>query len=208
MSTVRDICTRALRRARVVDALETPAANDMAAALSALNELFETWQSSCNMLLQAQWALADTFTFFVPPLDAGADVIDVLSYRGTWDADANNPALATGTGTKGYAYKVSTAGSTTLDDVTSWAAADYAVYSGTAWLKSIDSTRLHGAVVALLVERLADDFGYQLTPQMSTDAALSRYRMHSYYVKPPVAGFDQALRSMPSRTVTVAFEEL
>lgn len=208
MTTVRQICTRALRRARVVDALENPAANDMDAALVALNELFSTWQASCNMLLQAEWALADTFAFFVPPLDVGSDVIDALSYRGTWDANGNSPALASGAGTKGYAYKVATAGTTTLDDVTSWAVNDYAVYSGSAWFKSVNSARLDGAVVALLVQRLADDFGYQLSAQMATDAAVGKYRLQSYYVKPPVAGFDQAVRSMPSRTVAVAFEDL
>ena len=62
-----------------------------------------------------------------------------VSYQGTWDASANSPALASGTGTKGYYYVVSVAGSTNLDGVTSWNIGDWAIYNGTAWQK-VDNT--------------------------------------------------------------------
>lgn len=209
MATVLDICTRALRRGRVIDALATPSAADAVVARDALNEMLQTWQAqSCNMLLQADFALADTFALFIPPLDADSDTIQALSYRGTWDASANSPALASGTGTEGYAYKVTTAGSTTLDDVTSWALNDYAVFDGVSWLKSVNSQRLEGAVVALLTKRLSDDFGYEITQQLATDAAQGWYRVLSYYVKPPTATIDQGLRQMPSRTLAVSFDDL
>lgn len=47
-------------------------------------------------------------------------ITSAMSYQGTWNAGTNIPALANGVGTKGYVYKVSTAGTTTLDGNSSW----------------------------------------------------------------------------------------
>ena len=68
----------------------------------------------------------------------------VLSYQGTWNANTNSPALASGVGTPGYYYIVSTAGSTNLDGITDWAVGDWAVFSDLAtdaWQK-IDNTQV------------------------------------------------------------------
>ena len=68
----------------------------------------------------------------------------VLSYQGTWNASTNSPALASGVGTPGYYYIVSTAGSTNLDGITDWAVGDWAVFSDLAtdaWQK-IDNTQV------------------------------------------------------------------
>ena len=46
------------------------------------------------------------------------NAIGALNYKGTWDALNNVPALASGVGTKGDYYVVSTAGSTHLDGIT------------------------------------------------------------------------------------------
>jgi hypothetical protein len=43
--------------------------------------------------------------------------------------------LASGTGTQGYFYVVSVAGSTNLDGITDWGVNDWAVFNGTAWQK-------------------------------------------------------------------------
>lgn len=209
MTTVREICTRAIKRLNIVDVLETPTAQDMVSALDMLNEMMWGWHSNgVNTLMQADWALDDTFAFFVPPLELEASTISALSYRGTWNASTNSPALATSVGTAGYAYKVSDAGSTTLDDVTSWAVNDYAVFDGLKWLKSIDSTRLHGAVVANLALRLGEEFAKEPTQRLVASAADGWFTLHGYYVKPPKAGFDSALISMPSRTAATSFDEL
>ena len=64
-------------------------------------------------------------------------ILGALNYRGTWNATLNSPSL-TGTciaGTKGYYYVVGTAGTTNLDDISSWAVNDWVVCSGTAWQK-------------------------------------------------------------------------
>ncbi|RFB80033.1 hypothetical protein [Methylovirgula sp. 4M-Z18] len=58
-----------------------------------------------------------------------------MTYIGTWDANANNPALVSGAGTKGYLYRVNVAGSTSLDGVTQWNIGDMAVFNGAVWNK-------------------------------------------------------------------------
>ena len=62
-----------------------------------------------------------------------------LNYQGTWNASTNTPTLTSSTGTKGYYYVVSVAGSTNLDGITDWQVGDWAVFNGTTWEK-IDNT--------------------------------------------------------------------
>jgi hypothetical protein len=64
-----------------------------------------------------------------------------LVYQGTWNASTNTPTLASGTGTNGYYYLVSTAGSTNLDGITDWQIGDWLLFNGTAWQK-IDQSNL------------------------------------------------------------------
>jgi len=61
------------------------------------------------------------------------------TYQGTWNASTNTPTLASGTGTKGYYYVVSVAGSTNLDGITDWKVGDWAIFNGTTWDK-VDNT--------------------------------------------------------------------
>lgn len=56
-------------------------------------------------------------------------------YQGTWNANTNSPALASGVGTKGYLYKVSVAGTTTIDGISQWNVGDQIVFNGTSWDK-------------------------------------------------------------------------
>jgi hypothetical protein len=51
-----------------------------------------------------------------------------LVYQGTWNANTNTPTLASGTGTTGYFYIVSVAGSTNLDGITDWEVGDWAIF--------------------------------------------------------------------------------
>ena len=64
-----------------------------------------------------------------------------LSYQGTWNASTNTPTLASSTGTSGYYYIVSVAGSTNLDGITDWAIGDWLLFNGSAWQK-IDQSNL------------------------------------------------------------------
>jgi hypothetical protein len=58
-----------------------------------------------------------------------------LSYQGTWNASTNTPTLASSTGTNGYYYIVSTAGSTNLNGITDWQIGDWLLFNGTVWQK-------------------------------------------------------------------------
>ena len=69
----------------------------------------------------------------------GGGVSGGVVYQGTWNANTNNPALASGVGTKGYYYVVSVSGNTNLDGITDWVAGDWAIFNGTAWQK-VDNT--------------------------------------------------------------------
>jgi hypothetical protein len=62
-----------------------------------------------------------------------------LTYQGTWNASTNTPTLASSTGSQGYYYIVSVAGTTNLDGTTDWAVGDWAVFSGAVWQK-LDQT--------------------------------------------------------------------
>ena len=82
----------------------------------------------------------------VATLDSGGKVpvsqipaLGDLNYQGTWDASTNTPTLVSSSGTKGYYYVVSVAGSTNLNGITDWAVGDWAVYNGSVWQK-IDNT--------------------------------------------------------------------
>ena len=75
----------------------------------------------------------------VPTSQLPGAVLGGLNYQGTWNASTNTPTLASSTGSKGYYYVVSVAGSTNLDGITDWKIGDWAVYDGTTWQK-VDNT--------------------------------------------------------------------
>lgn len=58
-----------------------------------------------------------------------------LSVQGGWNANTNTPTLASGTGSIGHMYRVSVAGSTTLDGESSWLVGDDLFFDGSAWVK-------------------------------------------------------------------------
>tara|TARA_R110000751_G_scaffold9752_2_gene36010 strand:+ start:23 stop:3190 length:3168 start_codon:yes stop_codon:yes gene_type:complete len=72
-------------------------------------------------------------------------ITGILLYKGVWDADTNNPALASGVGDVGSYYIVSVSGITDLDGITDWVVGDWAVFSATEWQK-IDNTSILGGV--------------------------------------------------------------
>lgn len=67
-----------------------------------------------------------------------------LDLRGNWNATTNTPTLASGTGTIGQAYRVSVAGSTTLDGISSWLVDDFVYFDGSVWLKDDHNTAVGG----------------------------------------------------------------
>jgi hypothetical protein len=72
------------------------------------------------------------------------NAIGALNYKGTWDANANSPALASSVGTKGDYYVVSTAGSTNLNGISNWGIGDWAVFNGSVWQRVEGGADLNG----------------------------------------------------------------
>lgn len=75
----------------------------------------------------------------VPTANLPSAIAGAVSYQGTWNANSNSPALADGTGSKGFYYVVSNAGTTTLDTINEWAVGDWVIFNGTVWEK-VDNT--------------------------------------------------------------------
>jgi hypothetical protein len=172
---------------------------DALSVLDQLNDMMHEWASDGVDVLHADLALTDEFVFFVPPADADSDTIGALVYRSTWNAGTNSPSLTSSTGTDGNVYKVSAAGSTALNDVTSWALNDYAIFNGDEWLKGISSRRFNGGVAAMLSVRIAPEFGKAIPDAVVMRAATAWANIQAAFIKPPKASFDVALTRMPSR---------
>jgi len=64
-----------------------------------------------------------------------ASLIGAVVYQGTWNATTNIPALVSSTGTKGYYYKVSVAGTTAIDGNSQWVIGDTIIFDGSVWDK-------------------------------------------------------------------------
>jgi hypothetical protein len=73
-----------------------------------------------------------------------ANAIGALNFKGTWNASANTPALASGVGTKGDYYQVSVAGSTSLDGLSNWGVGDVVAFNGTTWQRIEGGADLNG----------------------------------------------------------------
>lgn len=99
-------------------------------------------------------------------------IIGTLSYQGGWNANTNTPTLASGVGTTGYYYVVTTAGTTNLDGITDWQVGDWAIFNGTAWQK-VDQTNTVASVNGQtgVVVLTASDVGAQPADAQLTDIA-------------------------------------
>lgn len=64
-----------------------------------------------------------------------ASLVGAVVYQGTWNATTNSPALVSSTGTKGFYYKVATAGTTSIDGIAVWSIGDTIIFDGTTWDK-------------------------------------------------------------------------
>ncbi|MBS1621976.1 MAG: hypothetical protein JSS80_10115 [Bacteroidetes bacterium] len=86
----------------------------------------------------------------VATLDAGGKVptsqlpVGAQVYRGTWDASTNTPALADGTGTAGWTYRVTVAGTQNLGSGNiTFSVGDDVIYNGTIWQRNPSSVAVN-----------------------------------------------------------------
>ena len=186
-------------RARIFAPEETPDSSSMSDALAQLNDMMFGWKQLGVDVGHTALTLDDEFVFFVPPIDAVSDTISALSFQGGWDASANTPSLSTGVGTDGFVYRVTTAGASVLDDVSSWALNDYAAYCDQSWLKGRSSRPFEGTVIAMLSFQLASDHGKD-PPAVVVQEARGWRHIQSCFVKPKMNdNVDLGLVNMPSR---------
>lgn len=98
-----------------------------------------------------------------------ANAVGALNYKGTWNASTNTPALASGSGTKGDYYVVSTAGTTTLDGISNWGIGDWAVFNGSVWQRVEGGADLNG--VNLSVSGTSTLSGLTASTALALDAS-------------------------------------
>jgi len=199
MTTARTIVERALKRARLLNATENASAADLSDGLDALNEMMFAWKGKGVDVAHQALAASDTFLFFVPPAAMASGVLASLAYQGLWNATTNTPTLSSGTGTTGTLYKVSVAGTTSLDGMASWAINDFAIFDGTVWREGQSSVPYEGAVVAMLGQRLAEENGSQSGPVLTRDAADGWINIMAQFVRPDQAIYDGAIVRTPMR---------
>jgi hypothetical protein len=104
-------------------------------------DTLESLQTQINTLIPSQTGNSGKFLTTNGTSTSWASVAGGLSYQGTWNASTNTPTLASSTGTNGYYYIVSTAGSTNLNGITDWQIGDWLLFNGSVWQK-IDQSEL------------------------------------------------------------------
>lgn len=62
-----------------------------------------------------------------------------LTTRGDWNAATNTPTLVSSAGEKGELYRVSVAGTTSLDGIATWKPNDFVYFDGSVWRRNFGS---------------------------------------------------------------------
>ena len=105
--------------------------------------------------------------------------LGAVSYQGTWNASTNTPTITSGSGTKGYYYVVSVAGTTSIDSEAKWGVGDWIVFNGTSWQKvdggdTGDFTNLNVSGITNLSGQLASSVVFtNASKNIATDSSFS-----------------------------------
>lgn len=79
----------------------------------------------------------------IPVEQLPSAILGTLSYKGTWNANTNTPAIPTASeSNKGWYYVVSVSGATNINGESDWVIGDWIVSNGTAWGKVDNSDRV------------------------------------------------------------------
>ena len=112
-----------------------------------------------------------------------ASVTGAVVFKGTWNANTNTPTLVNGTGTSGWQYAVSVAGTRDLGNGSiAYGIGDFIIYDGTEWINisannGVSTFNTRSGAVTLTSSDVTDALGY--TPiqtsslSITTDSASS-----------------------------------
>lgn len=200
MTTARQVIRLAYKQLMVTGVGEEPSSEDAADCLDLLNMMLHGWRSDGVDLLWSDIDLGDDVSFWVPPKEADGNTVAAASYIGEWDANANSPTLQSSVGTSGNVYRVTTAGATTLNEVTSWSIGDYLVFDGfeQKWMKCRTSQQFMTDIVALIAMQMSSLFSVPPSPDLQMRAENGWRRLQANYVVAPLVAVDDALRRMNS----------
>jgi hypothetical protein len=116
----------------------------------------------------------------LPSSQLPASVTGAMVYQGVWNASTNSPTLVSSTGTKGYFYKVSVAGTTSIDGNANWLIGDIITFDGTTWDKidgpaeAVSSVAGRIGAVTLTTADLTDAGTVGKTLMQATTAAAAK----------------------------------
>lgn len=128
--------TNAANSATAANTSATNAANSATAASGSASAAATSATNSAASATAAANSAANAASAATTAANAAvAPLVGAIVFQGTWNASTNSPALASGTGTKGWLYKVSVAGSTAIDGISQWNVGDSIVFDGTTWDK-------------------------------------------------------------------------
>ena len=71
----------------------------------------------------------------VPLSQIPDSIVGAVTFQGVWNANTNSPTITSSVGTQGYYYRVGTAGTTTINGISSWAVNDTIIFDGSVWSK-------------------------------------------------------------------------
>ena len=124
-----------------------------------------------------------------------SSLVGAVVYQGIWNATTNSPALASGVGTKGFYYKVGTAGTTSIDGNANWRVGDTIIFDGTTW-DALDGTTSEVISVAGL-------FGVVSAASLKTALAVVVADISDF-----VAGIAAAIHAATGKTTPVDADEI
>lgn len=110
-----------------------------------------------------------------PSVNAVLGALDEVSagelYQGDWNAATNTPTLVSSVGTEGHYYRVTTAGTTTLDGISVWEIGDEVLFRNGVWIRrvNINVTSVNGEVGVVVLD--ADDIDDTSTAHKFVTAA-------------------------------------
>jgi hypothetical protein len=91
-----------------------------------------------------------------------------ITYKGTWNATTNTPAIVSSVGTAGDYYIVGVAGTTSINGISDWGVNDWIIFSGSTWQK-IDNSETASPTASNGLTKTANNFkfGGEITEEIT-----------------------------------------